>query len=299
MRWSLFPLFSAGMLLALVSRRPSSTTLALAGVRVRGLELVPMAPDEAASQLGPGDAAVGRLDVRPTLDGIEEGLWALGVAAARGATVLNGPGTLLATHDKLLTARILRRAGLPHPLTRHVQGRRPFPAVAPPVVLKPRHGSWGQHVVLCETDREVVAAIDRIRHEAWYLRHGAIVQELVPPTGSDLRIVVAGDRVVGAVRRIAAPGEWRTNVALGAVRVPIDPPLPAVRLALRAARATAAALVGVDLVEAPDGSLAILEVNGAVDFTHEYRPGGDIFRETVLELGEAVRVAAVQEAAFA
>ena len=287
------------MRIALVSARPSPTTLALAAARVPGVELVPLSPVEAASRLGPGDAALGRLDVRPTLDGIDDGLWALGVAAARGATVLNAPGTLLATHDKLLTARILRRAALPHPVTRHVQGTRPFPAIAPPVVVKPRHGSWGRHVVLCETDEEVVAAIDRIRAEPWYLRHGAIVQELVPPTGSDLRVVVAGGRMVGAVRRVAAPGEWRTNVALGARRVPADPPLVAVQLALAAARATAASLVGVDLVEAPDGSYVILEVNGAVDFTADYRPRGDIFRETALELAGAVRAVETQEAALA
>lgn len=280
------------MRIALVSGRPSATTLALAGARVRGAELVPMTPVEAASRLGPGDAALGRLDVRPTLDGVEDGLWALGVAAARGVIVLNAPGTLLATHDKLLTARILRRAGLPHPLTRHVRGNRPFPALVPPVVLKPRHGSWGRHVVACETDAELALAIDRIRTEPWYRDHGAIVQELVPPTGSDLRLVVAAGRMVGAVRRVAAEGEWRTNVALGATRTPVDPPLVAVQLALAAARATSAALVGVDLVPTPDGGFTILEVNGAVDFTEAYRPGGDIFRETALELVRAAGEAA-------
>jgi RimK family alpha-L-glutamate ligase len=277
------------MRIALVCRRPSPTTLALADVRVGGLELAVMSPVEAASRLGPGDAALGRLDVRPTLDGVEDGLWALGVAAARGATVLNTPGTLLATHDKLLTARILRRAGLPHPLTRHLHEARPPVELPPPVVLKPRHGSWGRHVTLCETEGELAAALDAVRDEPWFREHGALVQEVVPPTGSDLRIVVAGGRMVGAIRRVAAPGEWRTNVALGAERVPVDPPLAAIRLALDAADATSAALAGVDLVPTPDGGFTILEVNGAVDFTHEYRADGDIYRETVLELARAVR----------
>ena len=59
------------MRIALVCRRPSPTTLALADTRVPGVELVTMSPVEAAARLGPGDAAVGRLDVRPTLDGVE------------------------------------------------------------------------------------------------------------------------------------------------------------------------------------------------------------------------------------
>jgi glutathione synthase/RimK-type ligase-like ATP-grasp enzyme len=49
--------------------------------------------------------------VPPTLDGVEDGLWALGSLAAGGIRTLNRAGALLAAHDKLLTARLLLRAG--------------------------------------------------------------------------------------------------------------------------------------------------------------------------------------------
>lgn len=272
------------MRIGLVSGTPSATTTALASVRVPGVAIQAVTPSSALDVLTPGDVAVGRLDVRQTLDGVEDGLWALGVLAARGVTVLNPPGTLLATHDKLLTARVLARAGLPHPRTRHVRCGGPLPPVAAPVVLKPRHGSWGRHVTLCETTDDLVTALAGVRDEAWFGEHGAIVQELVPPTGSDLRLVVAGGRVVGSIRRVAPPGEWRTNVALGAERRPLAPPPRAIRLAIAAAEASGAALVGVDLLETPEGDLTVLELNGAVDFTDVYRRDGDVFREAVLEL---------------
>ena len=277
------------MRLAIVSATPSRTTLALAATFVPDMEIVPMTPAVAVSSLGRGDAALGRLDVRQTLDGIEDGLWALGVLAARGVTVLNGPGTLIATHDKLVTARLLRRMSLPHPWTRHVRPGRPLETLHAPVVVKPRHGSWGRNVVVCETDDALASVLEALGREAWFVDHGALVQEVVPPTGWDLRVIVAGDRVVGAVRREAAPGEWRTNVALGAGRVPVTPSPAAVLLALAAARATSAALVGVDLLPTPDGGYTILEVNGAVDFSRAYRPDGDIFRETVTELCRLAR----------
>ena len=195
------------MQLAIVSAAPSRTTLALAATCLPDVEIVPMTPSVAASSLGPGDAVLGRLDVRQTLDGIDVGLWALGVLAARGVTVLNGPATLIATHDKLVTARVLRRVGLPHPWTRHLRPGRPLEDLHAPVVVKPRHGSWGRNVVVCETDESLAAVLEALGGEAWYVEHGALVQEVVPPTGWDLRVIVAGDCVVGAVRREAAPGD--------------------------------------------------------------------------------------------
>jgi RimK family alpha-L-glutamate ligase len=275
------------MLVALVSREPTPTTLRLASARPRGAELVPMTPLEALRRLGPGDAALGRLDVRPTLDGVEDGLWALGVLAARGVTVLNGPGALLAAHDKLLTARILRRSGLPHPRTILVRGSRTDVSLEPPVVVKPRHGSWGRSVSRCDDAEELAVELRRIRNEPWYAAHGAIVQELVPPAGHDLRLIVAGERVVGCVRREAAPGEWRTNVALGARRVEAQAPPGAIRIALAAAHSLGASLVGVDMMPTPLG-FTILEVNGAVEFTPQYRPGEDVFQEAASEIVRAV-----------
>jgi hypothetical protein len=51
-------------------------------------------------------------------------------------------------------------------------------------------------------------------------------------------------------------------------------------LALAAAAAVGADLVGVDLLPAPDGGHLVLELNGAVDFTSDYSLGSrDVFDE--------------------
>ncbi len=282
------------MRFALVARRSTPTNDALAAVRLSDGRWETMAPEEALEELRPGDAALGRLDVLPTLDGVDDGLWALGALAARGVTVLNEPAALLGAHDKLLTARLLRRSGIPHPRTLHVRSDRPFPAVRTPVVVKPRFGSWGADVRRCDDDASLMLTLGELHDAPWFRRQGALVQELVPPQGYDLRILVAGERTVGAVFRVAAEGEWRTNISLGGARRPVSElPREACAIALAAAHASGATLVGVDLLPHGHGDWTVVEINGAVEFTHEYAPSGDIFADVAFELA---RVAVGQSA---
>jgi [lysine-biosynthesis-protein LysW]---L-2-aminoadipate ligase len=191
-------------------------------------------------------------------------------------------------HDKLLTARLFRRSGIPHPSTLHVRPDRPFPAVRTPVVVKPRFGSWGREVRLCDDAVSLHLTLGGLQETGWYERQGVLVQELVLPQGYDLRILVAGERAVGAIFRVAAADEWRTNISLGGVRRPV-PELPreACTIALAAARASGAALVGVDLLPNAQGGWTVVELNGAVEFTHEYAASGDVFADVALELARA------------
>lgn len=267
--------------------RPSLTNARLAAAFTRtGLEARVVAPAELAAQ--PGEVMVGRLDVRPTLDGVEDGLWRLQAVVEAGGSILNRPAALLTAHDKLATAVALGRAGLPQPRTAHVRDARSSLSFGPPYVVKPRFGSWGRDVVIAGTSSELESRLRDLGRRGWFRRQGALVQELVRPTGVDLRIVVAGGEVVGAVERLAPPGEWRTNVSLGARRLPASPTEEARRLAIDAVGAVGLDLAGVDLVRRADRSLVVLEVNGAVDFTSEYGlDGADPFALTAASLAGA------------
>jgi glutathione synthase/RimK-type ligase-like ATP-grasp enzyme len=132
-------------------------------------------------------------------------------------------------------------------------------------------------VLLCEDEAQVRAALEVLSARPWFRRQGVLVQELVPLLGHDLRIVVTAGQVVGAVRRLTAPGEWRTNVALGAQRLPADPPPAARELALAAAAAAEADLVGIDLMPTGDGDWVVIEMNGAVEFTDAYSLDRNVF----------------------
>jgi RimK family alpha-L-glutamate ligase len=256
--------------------------------------------DIAARRAGVDDVVLARLDVRRTLDGIEPGLELLVELESRGVRVLNSAACLTAAHDKLRTAEALSAAGVPHPRTVPVVDREHLPELdfGPPYVVKPRFGSWGQGVLLCQSQRSLERALPRLRGLRWFEGGGAVVQQYLPNDGVDLRLVVAGDAVVGAIKRRAAPGEWRTNVALGGSREPAAPSLPSVALAMAAAAAVDGDLIGVDVLPTPDG-LAVVELNGCVDFTHEYAaPGRDVYADAALNLSAKASARTVELAAL-
>jgi len=273
------------MVLAFIAHGATGTTGALArSAAFAGFEAVVLQPEEALGRLEPGDVALGRLDVLPSLDGVEPGLGVLGQLETRGVRVLNPPSVLLAAHDKLLTARALAGAGIPHPVTRFVARKSSPLGLDPPLVVKPRFGSWGRDVALCRDGPELERTLARLAGRAWFRSQGALVQEFVPTLGYDLRLIVAGSEVVGAVERVPASGEWRSNVALGGRRRPVDPPEHARQLALAAAGVLDADLVGVDMLPTLDGGLVVLELNAAVDFTGEYSLGRDVFADAIAAL---------------
>jgi [lysine-biosynthesis-protein LysW]--L-2-aminoadipate ligase len=285
------------MRVALVAHHENETNLRLVEAAPPGVDFEIVPPTRVLGLLGPGDAALARLDVLPSLEGIEPGIWEIGRLESDGIHVLNRLRAVLATHDKLQTARILHAASLPHPRTAHMIAARAISPIEPPVVVKPRFGSWGKNVTLCESRAELTACLEELSSRDWFRRQGVLVQELIPPLGHDLRLVVAGGQVVGAVRRHAAEGEWRTNVALGAEREATAPPQAAREIAVAAAAAVEGDLVGVDLMPTHDDGWVVIELNGAVEFNDEYSLERDVFSAVVDALLSAIDGASERSAA--
>lgn len=266
----------------LLARRPTPTNRALlAAFRRLGVEAALLAED---AQVRDGDAVLVRLRVRSSADGIEPGLARADALAERGVRVLNRSGCVTAAHDKLATAIRFARAGLPHPRTVHLDWPMALPEMGYPVVVKPRFGDLGRDVVLCESPSALADALERLSQRGWFERQGVLVQELVPAPSSELRIVVAGGTVAGAVERVAAPGQWRTSGSIGTCRPLSELPDDAAETALLAAGAIGGDLVGIDLLRGPSGSV-VLDANAAVEFTPAYGLGGaDPFEEATRAL---------------
>jgi [lysine-biosynthesis-protein LysW]--L-2-aminoadipate ligase len=273
--------------IAIIAHRAGGTNGPLVDAwRGLGIDARLVAPQAAPDLLRAGDVALLRLDVSQELDGIEPGLGCVPDLRLLGVRILNSPWALIGAHDKLETARRLTDAGLPHPRTTHVVRPDADVDIAVPVVVKPRHGSWGRDVCRCASEEALRACLRAVEERSWFRTQGALVQELVQRVRHDLRLIVAGTEVVGAAERRPRRGEWRTNVSLGGGLAAASPDDDARRLALAAAAAVGADLVGVDLLPLPGGGYTVLELNGAVDFDDRYSLTGEpIFPAVARALG--------------
>ena len=182
--------------------------------------------------------------------------------AAAGVPVINAPRSIESAVDKYLTLALLIEAGLPVPATWTGQSAESaltaFEVMGRDVIVKPLFGSEGRGM-LRVSDWEL----------AWRTFHtlerlGAVLylQQVICHPGFDLRAFVLGGKILGAMRRHAPSGDWRTNVSLGARAEPCRLSADDERLAIDAARAVGAVVAGVDLIQdLGRGCTVVLEVN--------------------------------------
>jgi len=197
------------------------------------------------------------------------GTYASACLESKGVVVVNRSSVSEICGNKLWCTLALIRAGVPTPKTiiafTPESALKAAEEIGYPVVLKPLVGSWGRMVVALR-DREEAEAVIELRSQM----NGALnqifyIQEKVKRPPRDIRCVVVGDRVVAAVYRVAAPGEWRTNVARGGSTEPCLLTKEVEDIALKAARAVGEGVLGVDMMESPSG-LVVHEVNSTVEF---------------------------------
>jgi ribosomal protein S6--L-glutamate ligase len=183
---------------------------------------------------------------------------ALAQLEAAGTPVLNAPRALEIAIDKYLSLAMLARAGIRVPRTMVVQGeeaaRLAWDELGRSCVVKPLFGSRGRGISRVTTADEAAATAAAVGGEGV-----AYLQEFIPHPGWDLRILIVGHNAF-AMRRVAAAGEWRTNVSLGGRPEAVEASAEERDVARRAAAVVGARIAGVDLLPGPAGPV-VLEVN--------------------------------------
>jgi RimK family alpha-L-glutamate ligase len=239
------------------------------------------------------DAVLARIIPGGSLEQIIFRVDALHWIEDRGVPVVNSPRAIERSVDKFYTDALLHEAGLDTPDT--VVCETVADAIAAvqrfgDAVIKPIFGSMG-HGLVRVGDSDVAFRVFRALEQS---RAVFYVQRFIDHGGRDIRVFVVGGRVLGAIERVAPAGDWRTNVARGAVARPFDLPKAWEDIALRAAAAIGADYAGVDLLPALDGRVLVLEVNGIPGWEGLQRATGlDVAGAVVEHLESRVRAMVV------
>lgn len=196
-----------------------------------------------------------------------------------GRVVVNGADAIETCASKWATAVALRSHGVPTPQTWAVTstqgGLDLIERLGYPVVVKPQASSWGRRVSLVTDHHAARAVLEHCEALPSPQAKLPLVQEYVPATDGDVRVLVVGGVAIAAERR-RSPGEWRHNVARGAgcTPEPLDTDPEVADLSVAAARAVGAQVAGVDLLRDATGRWLVLEVNAGVEFAGLERATG-------------------------
>ncbi|WP_008309833.1 30S ribosomal protein S6--L-glutamate ligase [Leptolyngbya sp. PCC 6406] len=168
------------------------------------------------------------------------------------------------SRDKLRSLQILARRGIGLPVTGFAHSTQDIDGLielvgGAPLVIKLLEGTQGIGVVLAETYQAAKSVIEAFRG----LDANILVQEYIKEAGgADLRCFVIGEKVIAAMQRQGAPGEFRSNLHRGgsATKVRLTPEERST--AVRAAKAMGLRVAGVDLLRSNHGPV-VMEVNSS------------------------------------
>ena len=171
---------------------------------------------------------------------------------------------LTRSRDKLRSLQLLSRKGIGMPVTGFANKPDDIRDLikmvgGAPLVIKLLKGTQGIGVVLAETNKAAESVVEAFMG----INADILVQEFIKEAGgSDIRCLVIGNKVVAAMKRQAAPGEFRSNLHRGgsATLIKITPEERST--AVRAAKILGLGVAGVDILRSNHGPV-VMEVNSS------------------------------------
>ena len=177
---------------------------------------------------------------------------------------LNSAAAITQSRDKLFSLQLLLRNGVDIPTTGFANSPLDTDDLikmvgGSPLIVKLLEGTQGKGVVLAETKKAAESVINAFKS----LNANILVQEFIKEAnGKDLRLFVVDGKVVAAIQREAAPGEFRANIHMGGTASIVKPTTDEKRIAIKAAKAMDLRVAGVDIIRSAKGPL-LLEVNSS------------------------------------
>lgn len=171
---------------------------------------------------------------------------------------------LVRSRDKLRSLQLLAKAGIGMPKTAFASAPRNIDNVleqvgGAPVVIKLLEGTQGIGVILAETHKSAKSVIESFLA----LKANILVQEFIKEAGgADIRAFIVDGKIVGAMKRQGAPGEFRSNLHRGGKANVLELSKEERETAIKAAKKLGLAIAGVDMLQSARGPL-VMEVNSS------------------------------------
>lgn len=181
-----------------------------------------------------------------------------------GIFTLNKSQAISRSRNKLNCLQLLAKEGVQLPSTVFSNSITDIDSLikqvgGAPLVIKLLEGTQGMGVILADTHQAAKSIIEAFRG----VEIEVLVQEFIPEAnGCDLRCFVIGDKVVAAIKRKSAIGEFRSNLHRGgkAEKVKLTPQERSTAIA--ATKAMGLKVAGVDLLQSNQGPV-VIEVNSS------------------------------------
>lgn len=234
------------------------------------------------------DAVIVRTMPPGSLEQVVFRMDALARLEAAGVAVINPSKAIECAVDKYLTTARLAAAGLSVPATvvceNSESALEAFDRLGGDVLVKPLFGSEGRGIVRVSNGDLALRAFRTLERIDAVL----YLQRFIQHDGSDIRVLVLGGRILGAIRR-RADGQFRTNVSRAGRAERYELSDAEAHAALKSARVVGARLAGVDLLYDAAGCCHVIEVNAVPGWRAFQQVTGCDVAAAVVECLEATR----------
>lgn len=201
---------------------------------------------------------------------LDKDIYCSSLLEKKGVKLYNSAECIRICDDKALTYIKMFENGLPIPMTiiapkTYNKGqtdswcKKAAERLGYPIIIKECFGSLGKQVYLAENERKMIETVQRVGEKPF------VFQQFLPKAaGWDLRVIVVGGEIVGAVKR-SNENDFRANAAQGGKVSAIQLNESEKKLAVKATEAVGAFFAGVDLIMGENGFL-VCEVNSNMLF---------------------------------
>ena len=210
---------------------------------------------------------------------VDKDKYILKALESSGIKLFNSAESVELCDDKLLTFFALSNQGIPMPKTmgiplNYVNGdasaflEKAGEKLGYPIVIKTNFGSMGTGVYLANSFDELKEVEAKLRPSS------TLLQEFIPSSkGHDTRVILIGNKVTAAYKRVSDKGDFRSNIALGGHGEKITLPKQTKELCEKVSRILKLDYCGIDVLDGPNGPL-ICEVNSNAFFAEAEKVTG-------------------------